>query len=182
MIVKCNTEFMRSKKAKTPKVSIAFLLSQVGGRAAEEFSKLLAPLNLTPPDAGILRLLNLSPGISQQELAGRLGMHASRLVAMIDTLEERGLVARTANVNDRRVYSLQLTDAGRDAWAAIGRLSQVHEDVMCAGLSETERKQLAGILKKIADRHGLAHGIHPGYRSLGQARAKGDAKAPGTKR
>ena len=77
-----------------PKNGIAFLLSQVGARSAQEFARLLEPLKLSPADAGILRLLRQTPGISQQQLAETLGMHASRLVAVIDTLESRKLVAR----------------------------------------------------------------------------------------
>lgn len=148
-------------------VTVAFLLSQVGGRSAQIFAELLIPLNFVPSDAGILRLLDHAPGISQQELARRLKMHASRLVAIIDGLEARGLVARETNPEDRRIYCLRLTTAGREALAAIGRVARAHEAAMCEGLNEVERAQLAGLLRKIAARHGLAPGIHPGYRTLG---------------
>lgn len=157
---------MNSRETKTPPITVAFLLAQVGGRAAQEFAKALSPLELTPPDAGIMRLLNLSPGISQQELARRLGMHASRLVAVIDAMEERELVVREANLSDRRLYSLQLSEAGRAALNAIARIAREHDERFCAGLSEDERSQLRGLLEKLALKHGLARGIHPGYRTL----------------
>jgi DNA-binding MarR family transcriptional regulator len=157
---------MSSRQPEKHHVPVAFLLAQVGARAAQEFGKALAPLGFAPPDAGILRLLNRSPGISQQELAGKLEMHASRLVAVIDALEERGLVARETKADDRRIYSLRLTDAGREALSAIGRVARVHEDAVCAGLSAAERQQLGEALQKIADRYGLTPGVHPGYRTL----------------
>lgn len=157
---------MPGRKAEAPPITVAFLLAQVGARAAQEFGRLLEPLHLTPPDAGILRLLSLSPGLSQQELAQRLNMHASRLVAVIDALEERGLAARAVNTEDRRIYSLHLTEAGKEALHAIGRVARAHEEALCAGLSETERHQLARVLQKIAGRQGLAPGVHPGYRNL----------------
>jgi DNA-binding MarR family transcriptional regulator len=163
---------MRQRSRPTPRISIAFLLSQVGARSAQEFARLLVPLELAPPEAGILRLLALAPGLSQQELAGKLGMHASRLVAMIDALEERRLVTRRPDTADRRVYRLELSEAGRETLAAIGRAALAHEEVMCAGLSEAERTQLRRLLEKIAARHGLTPGIHPGYRSLGDAKEK----------
>jgi DNA-binding MarR family transcriptional regulator len=158
------TESAREK----PRMSTAFLLSQVGARAAQLFGELLAPLKFTPPDAGILRLLARSPGISQQELARRLDMHASRLVAVIDALEQRGLVAREMNADDRRLYSLQVTEKGREALGAIGAVARAQDEQICAGLSAEERGQLAELLRKIAEREGLAPGIHPGYRWLGQ--------------
>lgn len=157
---------MSSRKPETPPISVALMLAQVGGRAAQEFAKALSPLGLTPPDASILRLLSLSPGISQQELARRLGMHASRLVAVIDAMEERGLVAREANLSDRRLYSLQLSEAGRATLSAIARIARQHDERFCAALSEDERSQLRGLLEKLATKHGLAPGIHPGYRTL----------------
>src|ERR1700751_4490932 len=87
----------------------AFLLSQLGAHAAARFAERLRALELLPADAGILRLLRMSSGISQQELSGRLKIHPSRLVAVLDNLERRGLVERRPNPEDRRLYSLHLT-------------------------------------------------------------------------
>jgi DNA-binding PadR family transcriptional regulator len=97
----------------------------------------------------------------------RINMHASRLVASIDSLEARGLVKRENNEEDRRINSLRLTPPGREALAAIGQVARAHEEEMCAGLSAAERTQLARLLRKIAVRHELAPGIHPGYKTLG---------------
>ena len=160
---------MAGKTTGSSENQVAFLLAQVGGQAAQRFATALEPLGFTPPESGILNLLSRSPGISQQELARRLEMHASRLVAVIDSLEERGLVTREPNPRDRRLYSLQLSSAGSDALAAIGRVARMHNEAMCAALEATERKQLAALLKKVALQQGLAPGIHPGYRRLGES-------------
>ena len=72
----------------------AFLLAQLGAHAASRFAEKLGALELTPPDAGILRLLRVAAGLSQQELAAKLQIHPSRLVAILDNLEKRGLVER----------------------------------------------------------------------------------------
>lgn len=152
--------------------SVAFLLAQVGASAAGRFAKALEPFKLAPYDAGILRLLARAPGISQQELAHRLEMHASRLVALIDALEKRGLVVRQVNSHDRRQYSLHLTEAGRQALAEIGQIAQHHNQAVCAGLSEEETTQLAALLEKLAGLHGLKPEVHPGYRDLGKSHAK----------
>jgi DNA-binding MarR family transcriptional regulator len=150
----------------SPQNAVAFLLSQVGARSAQEFARLLEPLKLSPADAGILRLLRQSPGISQQKLAETLGMHASRLVAIIDTLESRKLVARAPNPEDRRLYSLRLTARGTDTLAEIGNIGRTHNELMCAGLKSTEVEQLAALLEKIAAAQGLTPKVHPGYKDL----------------
>ena len=66
--------------------------AQVGSHAARKFAERLAPSRLSPPHAGILGVLRKSGGLSQQGLAEALHMHPSGLVAIIDELEERGLV------------------------------------------------------------------------------------------
>ncbi len=172
MIILCNTPGMARKHAGNPQDQVAFLLAQVGGQAAQRFAESLEPLNFTPPESGILYLLSRTPGISQQELAGKLGMHASRLVALIDALEKRGLVIREENAADRRIYSLQLSSAGVEALAAIGRVARAHNEAMCAALDAKERERLTEILKKVAAQQGLTPGVHPGYRRLGETRGE----------
>lgn len=149
--------------------SVAFLLAQVGASSARRFANALEPLKLAPSDAGILRLLSRVPGISQQELAKRLDMHASRLVGVIDALENRGLVMREPNPEDRRVYSLRLTERGHEILGEIGRIAQAHNGEVCAGLDEEEVRQLGVLLEKLAELHGLTPEIHPGYRDLGRS-------------
>ena len=173
MIILCNTFPMPNRLSDKNHAPVGFLLAQVGARAAQRFAEALAPLRFTPPDAGILRLLSRSPGISQQELAGRLDMHASRLVAVIDALESKGLVVREANANDRRIYALQLSETGRTALAEIGKVARAHDEAMCASLDPAEREQLAALLQKIAAAQGLAPGVHPGYRTMGEAKRSG---------
>jgi DNA-binding MarR family transcriptional regulator len=146
--------------------SIAFLLTQIGARAASQFAERLTSLDLLPHHAGVLRMLGQSEGISQQELAARLQMHASRLVGVVDTLEKRGLVARESSATDRRVYALQLTEAGRHTLKQLGAIAREHDNAICDGLSAQERTQLFHLLQRIAERQGLAPAVHPGYRTL----------------
>ena len=142
----------------------AFLLAQVGAHAASKFAERIGALGLTPPDAGILRMLRLTAGLSQQELAAKLGIHPSRLVALLDELERKELVERKSNPDDRRQYSLRLTEKGATRLEEIGHVAQQHQEALCAGLSLEERDKLAELLRKIADQQGLTPMVHPGYR------------------
>lgn len=92
-----------------PSVSLSFLVSQLGGYAALESGARLAPLGLEPHHAGILRIVGRNPGLSQQALSETLGVFASRLVLLLDTLEARVLIARREHPADRRSYRLHLT-------------------------------------------------------------------------
>jgi DNA-binding MarR family transcriptional regulator len=145
----------------------AFLLAQVGAHAAKQFADRLTPLNLTPPHAGILRRLAHSSGLNQRELANQLGMHASRLVGVVDEMELLGLVVREGNTDDRRSYSLQITLKGRTTLEEIAKISRQHNDALCIALNPEEKEVLAALLQRIADQQGLSRGVHPGFSRLG---------------
>ncbi len=153
-------------------VGVAFLLSQVGAHAAARFAERLAPLGLKPPHAGILLVIERSDGLTQQALGETLGVFPSRLVGLLDELEERGLIERRDRPNDRRSYALYLTGAGREALERIGRIGHEHQDALCAALNESERAQLSGLLARIAAEQGLTPGVHPGFRRLGGGECK----------
>jgi DNA-binding MarR family transcriptional regulator len=146
----------------------AFLLAQVGAHSAEVFAELLEPLRLAPQHSGIIWMVRRSPGISQQNMAATLRMHPSRLVSLLDELEERGYVERRAKEDDRRVYAVHLTPAGEEMYAQIEKLSRQHQDIVCAALSDAECRRLAEFLQRIAEERELIVGVHPGYRWLGR--------------
>jgi len=143
--------------------SPAFLLAQVGAHAAAQFADRLVPLGLAPTHAGLLRLVHASEGLSQQTLCARFGIAPSRVVALVDDLEQRGLVVRRDHPRDRRSYALYLTDDGRNTLKSIGRIAREHQDALCAALNADERAQLASLLTRIANQQGLTAGVHPGF-------------------
>src|SRR5216117_1383456 len=113
-----------------PHDSPAFLLAQVGAHASARFAERVASLGLSPHHAGILRVLGGSAGVSQQWLATLLKIHPSRLVAIMDELESKGLVERGENTDDRRVHSLHLTKKGETALGEIGRIGREHNEAL----------------------------------------------------
>jgi DNA-binding MarR family transcriptional regulator len=146
--------------------SPAFLLAQVGAHAAAKFAERLGPLGLTPAHLGSLRVIAASAGSSQQEVAERLGMFPSRLVALVDELQDRGLVERRENARDRRTYMLQVTPQGTQLLQSIGRVAREHQDALLAALITEERDLLASLLLRVADQQGLRRGVHPGFERL----------------
>lgn len=145
--------------------SVGFLLSQVGAHAAACFAERLAPLDLTPAHAGILRLISREPDLNQRALARRLQALPSRVVAFIDELEDRGLVARQRREDDRRSHVLRLTALGHEALAALREVAEAHDADIARGLSAEERRVLTALLLRIIETQDLSHGVHPGYRA-----------------
>ncbi len=146
---------------------VAFLLTQLGTHAAQRFGERIVALGLTPPDAGMLRKIASDPGISQQDLAEHLGIMPSRMVALVDELERKGVVKRKRNTEDRRNYALALTQNGRMVLRELSHVAADHEVALCAALSEEEKLQLRDLLRRVAEEQGLKPGVHPGYRQLG---------------
>ncbi|WP_016905286.1 MarR family winged helix-turn-helix transcriptional regulator [Streptomyces xiaopingdaonensis] len=154
-----------------------FLLTQLGEFAAQSFARRISELDLTPPQAGLLRLLARSPGHHQQEVARMIGMTPSRFVPFLDTLEQRGLVERRRNPNDRRYQSLYPTEAGRRVLTEIHRAAERHESEFLAALDPEEQLALNGLLGRVAAAQGLSSDIHPGFRRLdpdGESRGPAD--------
>ncbi|MDN5916304.1 MAG: MarR family winged helix-turn-helix transcriptional regulator [Pseudonocardia sp.] len=147
----------------------AFLLTQLGTHAAQAFAERIAELDLTPPQAGLLRAVAFGPGRSQQALAQQLGTAPTRLVALVDGLEQRGLLERRRNPGDRRLHAVHLSVAGEAVMADIGRVSRDHDDAVLSALDPAEREQLRALLARVATDRGLTPGVHPGYRTLSAA-------------
>jgi len=142
---------------------IGFLLAQLGTHAAASFDTRARELGVSPAEAGVVRILARQPGMNQRDLAAKLGTAQSRVVALIDRLEQAGLVTRVRSAADRRSQELSLTDPGR---ALLGRLrsaAEAQEDEVAAGLDERERDRLYELLLKLSELRGLDPDVHPGY-------------------
>ena len=156
--------------AKPPKrrSEAAFLLAQLGAHAASQFAARLTGLQLVPAHAGVFRILAATPAITQQTLATALGTLPSRLVAIVDELESKGLIERRTHESDRRSYALHLTEKGKETLQAIGKVAREHQQALLSALSEEEQAMLGGLLQRVADQQGLTRGVHPGFRNVGR--------------
>jgi DNA-binding MarR family transcriptional regulator len=159
---------MTRRKGPTPPGSwlrvpgVAFLLSQLGHHSSRLWRERLAPLGLDPRHAMLLRRLAAEEGRSQQALGEALQIPPSRMVALVDGLEQRGLLRRRPSPNDRRVRTLHLTQEGRRLLGTIMEISLQHEQQLTTGLQPAEREQLITLLSRLAAAQGLAEGVHPG--------------------
>jgi DNA-binding MarR family transcriptional regulator len=144
----------------------AFLLSQLGAHASSLFLARAAELDLTGPQIGVLRAIADDPGTSQQALAQRLDILPSRVVALVDDLEQRGLVRRERHPSDRRSHALRLTETGAQAREQLSAIGSEHNELLLAALTGEERTKLVELLAKVAAAQGLRPGVHPGFRHL----------------
>ena len=103
---------------------------------------------LSPGRLGILLLIDANPGLTQSRLAKTVHRDRSTMVAVLDELETRGLIARRRG-EDRRTNGLWLTRSGRSFLAGAMRRVQAHERRFAARLTANERRQLFALLEKL---------------------------------
>ncbi len=142
--------------------TLAFLLSQVGIHASRRFAERIAAVDLNPPLFRVLNLVDAAEGQSQQAIGAAIEVPPSRMVALVDELEERGLVERRPHPSDRRVRALYLTAKGRRALARGRQIAKEHEESLTHGLSAADRKRLVDLLQKMVDEQAIGKGVHPG--------------------
>jgi DNA-binding MarR family transcriptional regulator len=73
----------------------------------------LAPFGLRPGAFSALALISANPGCSQKQLAFRLGMDKSAVVAIVQELDRQGLATRVRHAEDRRFQALKITAKGQ---------------------------------------------------------------------
>jgi DNA-binding MarR family transcriptional regulator len=148
--------------ADTPPRSVGFLISQLGFFTSKGFMDALAPIGIDPREFLLMRFVVADEGRSQQALAERLAIPASRMVALVDRLEEAGFIERRPDKDDRRVRRLHLTRKGRGVLERAGKIAIDYETRLCAGINREEREQLIDLLQKLQASQTHLRGVHPG--------------------
>jgi DNA-binding MarR family transcriptional regulator len=142
--------------------SVGFLISQLGFVSSKAFMEALRPVGIDPREFLLMRFVAASEGQSQQALAERLSVPASRMVALVDHLEDAGFLERRPDPEDRRVRGLYLTRKGRGALERASKIAIDYETRLCAGINRSEREQLIDLLQKLQESQTTLRGVHPG--------------------
>jgi DNA-binding MarR family transcriptional regulator len=147
--------------------SLGFLLSQVGIYAARRFSERIAEIDLYPPLFRVLNVVDAGEGQSQQAIGEAIQAPASRMVAIVDELEQRGLVERRPHPSDRRIRALYLTAKGRRTLTRGRKIAAEHERDLTRGMTDADREHLVALLGKLVEGQGIGSGVHPGLSEPG---------------
>ena len=101
-------------------------------------------------DYSVLAILAEGVRETQGAIAAALGLDPSRLVALLDSLEERGLVVRQRDPQDRRRHVVSITPAGTKELGKIRALIRKLEEAFFAPLDDESQRQFHDLLLRLA--------------------------------
>jgi DNA-binding MarR family transcriptional regulator len=144
------------KTAKLPEELVAsatFLLKRLGYAAKERTMEEYERTGLHPYHYAILIVLGEGSRETQGSIADALGYDRGQLVGLLDELEERGLVERRRDPNDRRRHLVRITPNGKRMLGRLRALARRIEDEFLGPLSDEERANLHALLLRLAEKH-----------------------------
>jgi DNA-binding MarR family transcriptional regulator len=128
---------------------LGYLLKHAGRLMSDLNTAALAPFDIEPRELGVLIVIDSFEPASQQQVAERIGIDRTTMVAMLDTLEAKGLVSRRPDAEDRRRNVVELTPAGQDTLTRGVAASETAEAQLLAALSPEEATQLRELLARV---------------------------------
>jgi DNA-binding MarR family transcriptional regulator len=106
----------------------------------------LAAVDLDVIGYSILETIAANPGTTQIAIACALGIERARMVALLDGLQQAGLIVRERSEQDRRAHALDLTPRGRLILKKAHALVAAHEKRVARRLgADNYRRALAAL-------------------------------------
>jgi len=129
------------------RLEIALLRAARSVRRA--FDARLRELDLNMTQASLLSFLRDHGSLTQRELADHLHIGRAAVGSFVDGLEQRGLVSRADDPNDRRAWQVALREASRPVIDAFDVVDAELRSEIRAGLTRDERQLLAELLIRV---------------------------------
>jgi MarR family transcriptional regulator, organic hydroperoxide resistance regulator len=121
------------------------LLSQLQTR---KFQEQLDPFGLTPFHWVILCCLWQEDGLAISSLSEQLQQVGGTLTGVLNRMEDRGLVLRQQDAQDRRICRIWLTDSGRSLQDTLPPIALTLREQTMKGFSEAECQQFSMLLDR----------------------------------
>lgn len=128
--------------------SVGFLVRDLNRAIQRALQAKLAESGVAPGAWYFLRVLWEEEGLTQRELASRVGMMEPTAVIALRGLERAGWITRTRNPGDRRKIHVTLTPSGRALRERLLPLAHAVNAEVCRGLSAEERATFLALLRR----------------------------------
>lgn len=130
------------------RASLLYAVKRVELGVRWHLDELLKPSGITAAQYTALTVLEQHDGLPAAQLARRSFVTAQSTADLVRALEQRGLVTRERNLENRRELSIRLTGAGRQLLAEYAKDVQALERRMLGDLTKPQVDQLRTALTK----------------------------------
>jgi len=134
---------------------LGYWLRYVSNQVSHAFSLKVEARGVTVAEWVIMRELYENAPVMPSSLADRLGMTRGAISKLVDRLEAKSLVARTAGTTDRRYQELALTETGRALVPELSGLADRNDHEFFGHLTSADRAVLQRILQDVVRERGL---------------------------
>src|SRR6516225_4567185 len=129
--------------------SSGFLLARLGMESRRRFAELMGSHGLAMHHFGLLAALGQRGSLPQRELIRIMGVDPRNATAIVDELEEQGLITRRQDAQDRRRCNVAITPDGNKVVQQIRRDGARIEEEFFQSLDILERSMLHTLLLKL---------------------------------
>lgn len=128
-----------------------FYLLRSAAQFKNAFAKVLQPYEITPVQFAVLGLLWESDGLTQHEIAARLGKDRPNVTRILEKIEAKALITRQRAPNDRRATQVFLSKRGKAIQPDLQETAIAFRTRAYEGLTESEKTQLNRLLTKLME-------------------------------
>ncbi|MHB8072733.1 MarR family winged helix-turn-helix transcriptional regulator [Desulfosporosinus fructosivorans] len=128
--------------------SLGFIVARTNYYMKSYFSKLIKDneLNITTEQWAILNAVYHNPGVSQTDLARACLKDKTNVTRILDLLVKKGYAARNIDLNDRRIFSITLTELGE---SVLEQLINISDSANMACISELNSDEYLELVRTL---------------------------------
>ncbi|MBR3972338.1 MAG: winged helix-turn-helix transcriptional regulator [Oscillospiraceae bacterium] len=127
-------------------------ITEIARCGAQYRTEALAPMGLKACHASYLTEICAHPGISQDQLAGRICINKSNVARQAAVLEEEGFIKRIPSTTDKRIMELHPTQKTLDLMPQISPILRCWENCLTTDLTPEEVAVLQKLLIQMREK------------------------------
>jgi MarR family transcriptional regulator for hemolysin len=128
---------------------IGLRLTRTARVVSQAFDRAMAAAGGSASIWQVLVLVRAQKWGTQAQMAEQMGITGATLTHHLNMLENRGLVRRWRDADNRRVQHVELTDAGIELFDRLRVVAQAHDRRLRSGLSDEDIGRLGELLDRL---------------------------------